>query len=119
MVSVNLKCGSLRHRIRIEQQVEAKNSFGETSVEWEEFGTYWAQIRPLSAREQYTAQETQPELSAVIVMRYVAGINASMRAVHVVNGTDGTIYNLSAPIRDPETGMDWMSLPASAFLNEG
>lgn len=114
-----LKCGNLRHRIRIEQQVKTKNSFGETSVNWEEVGTYWCQIRPLSARELYTAQEMQPELTAVIVMRYVSGIDASMRAVHVVNGVDGTIYNLAAPIRDPDTGLDWMSLPATALLTAG
>lgn len=118
-MSKTLRAGDLRHRIRIEHQVQIQNSYGETAVEWETVGTFWAQIRPLSARDQYAAQEVQPNLSALIVMRYTSGITANMRAVHVVNGTDGTIYNLSAPIRDPETGLDWMTLPASALINAG
>jgi hypothetical protein len=52
-------------------------------------------------------------------MRYNSVINASMRGVHVVNGADGTIYNLSPPIRDPETGLDWMTIPATSLLTAG
>jgi SPP1 family predicted phage head-tail adaptor len=119
VVPVKLTAGRCRHRIRIEQQVQAKNSFGETAIEWEEVATYWCEIRPLSARELYTGQEIQPEVSTLIIMRYNSVINASMRGVHVVNGADGTIYNLSPPIRDPETGLDWMTIPATSLLTAG
>lgn len=121
MVLVKLLAGRLRHRIRIEQQVQTKNSFGETSKEWEQYGSsyFWCEIRPMSARELYTAQSVGSESTTLIIMRYNAGVKASMRAVHVVNGVDGTIYNLAPPIRDPETGLDWMTIPATALLNEG
>jgi SPP1 family predicted phage head-tail adaptor len=117
----NVAAGRLRHRIRIEHQVQTKNSFGETSLEWEQYGTsnFWCEIRPMSARELFTAQSIESETTTLIVMRYNAGIKASMRAVHVVNGVDGTIYNLAPPIRDPESGMAWMTIPATALLNEG
>lgn len=116
---MNLKSGDLRHRVRIEQQIQIKNSYGESSPEWEEIGTFWCQIRPISSRERLLAAEIQSDLTANIVMRYNSAIKASMRAVHVVNGQDATIYNLSTPIRDPESGLDWMTLPASAGINQG
>jgi SPP1 family predicted phage head-tail adaptor len=116
---VKLLAGRLRHRIRVEQQVQTKNSFGETDVEWEELDTFWAEIRPLSARDLLASEQVASESTTVIIMRYNSAIKASMRAVHVINGVDGTIFNLAPPIRDPETGLDWMSIPAIALINRG
>ncbi len=116
---MSLSVGKLRHRVRVEQQVQVRNSFGETSVEWEELGTFWAQIRPMSSREMMIAQQIQSKVDTVIVMRFNAAVNASMRGVHVVNGQDGTIYNFSAPIRDPESGLEWMTIPSTSGINVG
>jgi hypothetical protein len=51
-------------------------------------------------------------------MRYDSRIKASMRAEHS-DGVSTTVYNLSAPIRDPDSGLEWMTCPATALLNSG
>jgi SPP1 family predicted phage head-tail adaptor len=115
----NVAAGRLRHRLRVERQVNTKNSVGETSTVWQTVATYWCEIRPLSSRELLASEQVQSEVDTVIVMRYNTTVKASMRGVHVENGADGTIYNLKAPIRDPESGRDWISIPATSLLNAG
>ncbi len=122
---MGIEAGRLRHRIRVEQQVQVKNSFGESSIEWEAIGTFWAEIRPMSSREMLIAQQTQSRVDTVIVMRYNRAITASMRGVHSELSLAGvvleppTIYNFSAPIRDPDSGVEWMTIPASTGINLG
>ena len=117
----NIAAGRLRHMVRIEQQVQVKNSFGETSTEWEAIRDelFPCEIRPQNSRELLASQQVSSESTTMIVMRYNASIKASMRAVEVFNGADGTIYNLSPPIRDPDSGREWMQIPATALLNAG
>ena len=116
---MNMTAGRLRHRLRVEQQVKTKNALGETSIAWQTVDTYWCEIRPLSSRELLASEQIQSEVDTLIVMRYNTTVKASMRAVHVENGVDGTVYNLKAPIRDPESGRDWISIPATSLLNVG
>jgi len=110
----NVAAGRLRHRIRIDERVTHVNSSGEQDVAWEEFATVWAAIEPLSAREMLIADQTQSKVSGRIVIRSRDGVKASMRAVH---GT--TIYNIEGVIRDPESGLEWMTLSVSTGVNEG
>lgn len=110
----NVAAGRLRHRVRIDAQVVHKNSSGEQDIAWEEVATVWAAIEPLSARESLLAEQVQSKVNARIVIRARDDIVASMRAVH---GT--TIYNIEGVIRDPDSGMEWMTLPCSTGVNEG
>jgi SPP1 family predicted phage head-tail adaptor len=112
----NVAAGRLRHRIRIDEQVTLKNSFGEQTTEWEEVATVWAAIEPLSARESMIAGQTQSKVSARLVIRARSDIMASMRAVHVKTGT---IYNIEGVIRDPDSGLEWITLPVSQGTNDG
>jgi SPP1 family predicted phage head-tail adaptor len=115
----NIAAGTLRQRIRIEEKVSITNSYGETVMEWDTVGTFWANVRPASSRELMLAAQVQSPVDTMIVMRYNAAIVASMRAVLVRNGVDSTIYDLSAPIRDPETGLEWMTIPAKSGISAG
>lgn len=110
----NVAAGRLRHRIRIDEQVTLKNSFGEQTTEWEEVATVWAAIEPLSARESMLAEQTQSKVSARIIIRARNDIRASMRAVH-----GSTIYNIEGVIRDPDSGQEWITLTCSTGVNEG
>lgn len=116
--------GRLRHRIAIMQQVTVINSSGDQEVAWVSVdsaatdGKFWAAIEPLSSRELLAAEKVNAETTVRIVMRYDSRIKASMRAEHS-DGTTTTIYNLSAPIRDPDSGLEWMTIPATALLNNG
>jgi SPP1 family predicted phage head-tail adaptor len=115
----NVATGTLRQRIRIEEKITPQNSDGETEIEWVHVGTFWANVRPSSSRELLLAAQVQSPVDTMIVMRYNVAVKASMRAVLVRNGVDSTIYDLSAPIRDPETGLEWMTIPAKSGVSAG
>lgn len=110
----NVAAGRLRHRIRIDEQVTLKNSFGEQTTEWEELATVWAALEPLSARESMIAEQTQSKVSVRIIIRARADIRASMRAVH-----GATIYNIEGVIADPDSGQEWFTLACSSGTSEG
>jgi SPP1 family predicted phage head-tail adaptor len=111
---VTLAAGRLRHRIRIDEQIVHVNSSGEQDVAWEEVTTLWAAIEPLSARESLLAEQVQSKVNARITIRARDDIRASMRAVH-----GSTVYNIEGVIRDPDSGLEWITLPCSAGVNDG
>lgn len=110
----NVAAGRLRHRIRIDAQVVHVNSSGEQETAWEEVATVWAAVEPLSARESMIAEQTQSKVNARIVIRARDDIRASMRAVHGI-----TVYNIEGVIRDPDSGLEWITLPCSTGVNDG
>src|SRR5678815_1197009 len=111
MAAKGLAAGRLRHRIAIKEQVTVINSSGDQELDWVAVDSaapdkkFAAAIEPYSSRELLAAQQINSELNTKIVMRYDARIRASMRAEHS-DGTTTTIYNLSAPIRDPDSGLE-------------
>jgi SPP1 family predicted phage head-tail adaptor len=121
---MGLQAGRLRHRVTIKYQSTTIDTSGEQDTEWAVLhsgafdGKFWCEIKPLSARELVASQQIASEVTTRIVMRYDARIKASMRAEHN-DGTTVTIYNLSPPIRDPDTGLEWMTVPCTALINQG
>lgn len=118
---MGLSAGQLRDRVTVQQQITTINSAGEQVTEWEEVtfsaagdGKFWAAVNPLSARELLAAEQVKSEVKSRIVMRYNANVTAKMRLL-----IDGVPHNIAGIIRDPETGMEWMTLPVTAGLNIG
>jgi SPP1 family predicted phage head-tail adaptor len=118
---VPLSAGQLRDRVTIQQRITTINSSGEQVSNWEEVafsangdGKFWASVVPMSARELLAAEAVKSEVKSRVVMRYNANVTAQMRLV-----LDGAYFNIAGIIRDPETGMEWMTLPVSQGLNEG
>lgn len=106
--------GRLRHRVTIERQVTTVNEFGEQETGWVPAGSVWASVEPLSAREFIRAQQMQSQVSARIVMRYRPDLDASMRLIH-----RGTVYNIAGVLPDKDSGLEYVTLPVSAGLNDG
>jgi SPP1 family predicted phage head-tail adaptor len=73
-----------------------------------------AAIEPLSAREFIAAQAVQSAVTARITLRYRAGLDASMRIVH-----NGTIYNIAGVLADPDSGLEYVTIPVSTGVNNG
>lgn len=110
-----MKAGDLRHRVRFEQKVTTYDPVSnEPLVAWVEFVTVWAAIKDLSVREFIAAQSTQSEVTCRIVTRHRDGFDATMRASH-----DGKIYNLHGILRDPVSGNEYLTFPASEGVNDG
>lgn len=110
--------GTLRHRIEIQEPVEVQDSdTGDVTFEWDtiEGGkSVPASIEPLSAREFLAASATQSKVVARITIRYRAGITAKMRCLH-----GSRIYNIEGVLADPDSGLEWLTLPVSEGTNNG
>ena len=113
-----LNAGTLRHRVAIQQPTETQSATtGEITVAWATVSgmeSLAAEIVPLSAKEFLSAQATQSEIVARIVIRYRTGITAKMRVNH-----NGTIYNIRGVLPDPDSGREWLTLPVSEGVNDG
>lgn len=72
--------GQLRHRITI-QHVSGTtiNTSGEEIPKYVDWKTAWAAVEPLKGREYLEAQKLRAELTYRIKIRYMAGLEQSMR----------------------------------------
>ena len=71
--------GKLRHRVPLQKQINAPNDYGATVTKWRDIATVWAEIKPLSGREYFSAQQVQSEVTTQIWLRYLGGIMPTMR----------------------------------------
>ena len=115
---MTIKAGRLRHRVAIQSKTNVQDPVtGEMVPTWTTV-TGWesvpAAIEPLSAREFIAAQAVQSMVVARITLRYRAWLDASMRIVH-----NGTIYNIAGILADPDSGLEFVTLPCSQGVNEG
>lgn len=90
-----MRAGSLRHKVRIQLPVTAKDRFGATTTTWTDYRTnVMASIEQMKAYDKAAVAATWPGADVTITLRYIAGLVANMRVV----GPDGTIYSiLGAP----------------------
>lgn len=77
-----MEIGRLRHRITLQKQVNRLNQYGATITEWQDIATLWAEVRPLSGREYFSAQQIQSEISLQIWLRFQPEITPTMRVKH-------------------------------------
>lgn len=110
----NVASGILRHRVLIQQQVTTKDSDGIEQTAWVDVATVWASVEPLSAREFIQSGQTQSAVTARITMRYRAGLLPSMRLVH-----RGEIFNVAGLLPDKTSGLEYITIPVSAGVNDG
>ena len=110
-----MRAGTLRHRMLLQRpDFEQNSETGMLTTVWIDVCKLWAEIVPLSAREFIAAQSMQSDISARIVIRYRADIDATMRLLH-----DGKIYNIKGVLTDPVSGREYITLPCSEGINEG
>lgn len=74
-----MEIGRLRHRITLMRQVNEINDYGATQMKWKSVATVWAEVKPLSGREYFSAQQVQSEITTQIWLRHLDGIKPSMR----------------------------------------
>lgn len=87
-----MRAGRLRHRVTIQQKVEAVNGFGERIVSWSTVANVSAGVEPLRGREFFDAEQVQAEISHRVIMRYRPGINSTMRLLY-----KGRVLHIQAP----------------------
>jgi SPP1 family predicted phage head-tail adaptor len=108
--------GGLRHRIDIQSRTDVQDeTTGEVVPTWSMlYASVPAKIEPLSVREFMAAQAVQSGITARITIRYKAGLTANMRILH-----GATIYNPAGFLPDLESGLEYLTIPCSAGVNEG
>jgi SPP1 family predicted phage head-tail adaptor len=115
MAAKLLNPGDLRHRLVIEDMLPIIDSHGEhIGTGWVEVAKVWGHVAPLSARELIEAQSMQSEVRARITIRPNAAVTATCRILH-----RGLIYNIAGIVPDPNSGIEWLTLPVTQGLNQG
>lgn len=124
-----LNPGRLRHRVAIQERVETQDpNSGDITYTWQNvrlgFADEWssipAAIEPLSAREFVAAQATQSKVVGRVMVRARPGLLAKQRVVHRNTRTNvTTIYNIEGVLTDPDSGLEYVTLPVSTGPNEG
>ena len=74
-----MQIGKLRHRITLQKQVNTVNDYGGAVTTWKNVATVWADVRPLSGREYFSAQQVQSEVTTQIWLRHIEGIKPTMK----------------------------------------
>ena len=90
-----------------------KDAMGAPDTAWADVATVYADVRNLSGRALFAAQEAQSEVTATIEIRYRAGVTAAMRAVH-----SGVVYDIKAVI-DPDACKERLLLQCATGVNQG
>lgn len=114
-----MQAGKLRHRIQLQLQVLGQDpETGASVLVWQDWPApgkkLFASIEPLSARDFIAAQAAQSEITARIVIRYRDGVLSTMRALY-----RGKIYSIHAPLPDPVSGREYLTLPVSEGVKDG
>lgn len=88
-----IAAGELRHVITIQERAETTDAYGGTVYIWSDFATVRAKVQPLRGRELIAAQAAQNQTTVKFYIRYLAGIDSTMRLVW-----DGNNYDIEPPV---------------------
>lgn len=114
-----LQAGGLKHRITIQRPIPvADPDYGDKHPTWMDVKTVWAKISDLSVRELIAAQAPHSKVTTRITIRYLEGVDNTMRALHVKNGVT-RVYNIEGVLDDPDSGLEYMTLAVSNGVNDG
>lgn len=111
---MSIAAGALRHRLLIQRQVSSRDEDGIERIAWEDVATVWGAVEPLSAREFIQSGQQQAAITARVVIRYRADVQPSMRIIH-----RGQPLNIQGVLADKVSGLEYLTLPVSADVNEG
>jgi SPP1 family predicted phage head-tail adaptor len=127
MATSPLYSGKLRHRVRIEQLVELRDTSGEVIQDpttgevqtgWQLVAKAWAGIEPLSAREFIQSATTQAQIVARITIRYREGLDAAMRIVHERKDKPSKVYNIGGLLSDIDSGVEYLTILCSLGVSD-
>ncbi len=80
-MSYRVNAGELRHRITIRKPSVTQDDIGNEIVSWGDFVKTWAAAQNLHGSEYFAAAARQAEKTVKFKIRYVRGIDTTMRIV--------------------------------------
>lgn len=78
----------LNHRIEIQDYTTTTGPYNEEIQTWEHFADAFARVEPVVGREYFAAQSVQTEAPVKFTLRYLPGINTTMRIVYAGDNYD-------------------------------
>ncbi len=93
-----MRAGDLRHRIRVQEKRETKNSVGETVTEWKDVICCRASIMPISGRENFSSEQFGSETTTKITVRWSKKHDSVTPKHRIVAGD--RIYNIEGIVPD-------------------
>lgn len=110
-----MNLGKLKHRIRIERRTGVQNpATGAMSYTWQKIADVWSEVTPVSVKEFITSQASSVELTARIKIRYRQDIKDQDRILF-----RGNIYSVEGILPDPDSGLEYLTLPCSEGTKDG
>lgn len=85
-----MEIGELRHRITLQKFSITTNENGFEVEDWVEIKTVWAAVTNLMGKEFFEAAAVQAEKTVKFTIRYIGGIDESMRIMF-----KDKIYNIT------------------------
>jgi SPP1 family predicted phage head-tail adaptor len=77
-----MRAGNLRNKVEIQESGSTQNEFNEVvEGDFTKFADAWASITPINGSEKFLSNADFSKVTHKIKIRYIAGINASMRIV--------------------------------------
>lgn len=85
---------SARHKITIQQNSGASDSYGGQSTTWADVTTVWAAITPLSGREIYAQGQNQSRVTAKMTIRYLESLKNTQDTAKYRVSYDSRVYSI-------------------------
>ncbi len=71
--------GRLKHKITFQELSQNKNEYGELEGTWNDIKTVWAEVKPVTGRSFFSAQQVNSEITHQVIIRYTKGIQPKQR----------------------------------------
>ena len=76
-----MKAGLLRNFLTIQRYTETGDAVGQPIRTYVKYADVWASVQPMTGRETFTEQRVSTEQTHRINMRYIEGIESTMRII--------------------------------------
>lgn len=108
-----INAGKYRHSIVIQEPTKSTDAWGGEINTWSNFATVRAKKRPLRGRELIAAQAEQSETEVMFYIRYLSGVDRSMRIVH-----DSKYYDITSVVNVDERNRE-LEISTKTGMSEG
>ncbi len=79
--------GRLRHRLVLQRRVETLDSYGDAVLTYTAIKTVWGQLRAVSGRERYIAQQAQADVTHEASVRHSSDSESLVAEDRIVFGS--------------------------------
>jgi SPP1 family predicted phage head-tail adaptor len=70
--TIRVQAGKLRKRVVLQTlTVTPKDSFGQSTKTWVDTASYWAEVKPVTARDIIISQQVKSQITHTVRMRYL------------------------------------------------